>query len=162
MYQAVSGQNLVKKFWPGKNRGGLSSKHQLAVRSDGRSQFFDIVKPTTKLIFATTMSSPKRPAAPIDRPVAKQRKCGVCGQLGHNRRKCPAAPAATAAPAVDGQVGDGNGVDDVTEYVPPLLLSYKPKIGEVSLIGEVSFMLFLIWKQQEGVGRGTKSLSWLP
>ena len=65
------------------------------------------------------MSSPKRPAAPIDRPVAKQRKCGVCGQLGHNRRKCPAAPAATAAPAVDGQVGDGNGVDDVTEYVPP-------------------------------------------
>jgi DNA polymerase III alpha subunit (gram-positive type) len=65
------------------------------------------------------MSSPKRPAAPIDRPVAKQRKCGVCGQLGHNRRKCPAAPAATAAPVVDGQVDDGNLVNSVTEDVPP-------------------------------------------
>jgi DNA polymerase III alpha subunit (gram-positive type) len=65
------------------------------------------------------MPSPKRPAAPIDRPVAKQRKCGVCGQLGHNRRKCPAAPAATAAPVVDGQVGDGNDVNNVTKDVPP-------------------------------------------
>jgi hypothetical protein len=46
------------------------------------------------------MPSPKRPAASIDRPVAKQRKCGVCGQLGigHNRQKCPVAPAATANP----------------------------------------------------------------
>jgi hypothetical protein len=65
------------------------------------------------------MSSPKRPAAPIDRPVAKQCKCGVCGQLGHNRRKCPAAPAATAAPVVDGQVRDGNDVNSVTKDVPP-------------------------------------------
>jgi hypothetical protein len=78
-----------------------------------------MVKPTTKFIFATTISSPKRPAALIDRPIAKQRKCGVCGQLGHNRRKCPAAPAATAAPVVDGQVGDGNDVNSVTKDVPP-------------------------------------------
>jgi hypothetical protein len=108
------------------------------------------------------MSSPKRPAAPIDRPVAKQRKCGVCGQLGHNPRKCPAAPAAAAAPVIDGQVRDGNDVNSVTKDVPPLLPSYKLKILVPTLIGEVSFMLFLIWKQQEGVGRGTKSLSWLP
>jgi hypothetical protein len=80
-----------------KNRGGLSGKPLLAVTSDGQSQFCDIVKPTTKFIFATAMSSRKRPAAPIDRPVAKQRKCGVCGQLGHNRQKCPAAPEAPAA-----------------------------------------------------------------
>jgi hypothetical protein len=111
--------------------------------------------------FATTMSSPKRPAAPINRPVAKQHKCGVCGQLGHNRRKCPAAPAAPAAPVVDGQVGDGNDVNGVTEVIPPLLLSYQLKKTTSLLIGEVSFMLFSIWKQQEGVGRGTKSLSWL-
>jgi hypothetical protein len=71
MYQAGSGQNLEKKILARKNRGGLSSKPQLAVTSDGQSQFCDIVKPTTKFIFATTMSSPKRPAAPIDRPVAK-------------------------------------------------------------------------------------------
>jgi hypothetical protein len=60
------------------------------------------------------MSSPKRPAAPIDRPVAKQCKCGVCGQLGHNRRKCPAAPAAPAAPVVDGQVGMRGGGEQHT------------------------------------------------
>jgi hypothetical protein len=65
------------------------------------------------------MSSPKRPAAPINRPDAKQCKCGVSGQLGHNRRKCPAAPAATAAPIVDSQVGDGNDVNSVTEDIPP-------------------------------------------
>jgi DNA polymerase III epsilon subunit-like protein len=104
---------------------------------DGQSQFCDIVKPTTKFIFATTMSSPKRPAAPIDRPVAKQRKCGVCGQLGHNRQKCPAAPAAPAAPIVDGQVGDGNDVNGVTKVIPPLLLSYQLKKTTSLLIGEV-------------------------
>jgi DNA polymerase III epsilon subunit-like protein len=102
-----------------KNRGGLSSKPKVAVTSDGCSLVRHIIEPTTKFIFATTMSSPKRPAAPIDRPVAKQRKCGVCGQLGHNRRKCPAAPAATAAPVVDGQVGDGNVATTVTEVAPP-------------------------------------------
>jgi hypothetical protein len=107
------------------------------------------------------MSSPKRPAAPIDRPVAKQSKCGVCGQLGHNRRKCPAAPAATATPVVGSQVRDGNDVSSVTKDVTPLLLSYKLKIMVPTLIGEVSFMLFLIWKQHKGEGRGTKSLRWL-
>jgi hypothetical protein len=42
--------------------------------------------PTAKFIFSSTMLSPKRPAATINRPVAKQRKCGLCGQLGHNRQ----------------------------------------------------------------------------
>jgi DNA polymerase III epsilon subunit-like protein len=36
------------------------------------------------------MSSPKRPPAPIEPPPPKQRKCGVCGRFGHNRRNCPA------------------------------------------------------------------------
>jgi hypothetical protein len=50
------------------------------------------------------MLSPKRPTAPINRPAAKQRKCGVF-QLGHKRQKCPAAPAAPANPVVDNNVG---------------------------------------------------------
>jgi hypothetical protein len=65
------------------------------------------------------MLSPKRPVASIDRPVAKQRKCGVCGQLSHNRRKCPAIPAAAAAPVVEGQVGGPNDVTNVTKVAPP-------------------------------------------
>jgi DNA polymerase III epsilon subunit-like protein len=36
------------------------------------------------------MSSPKRPPGPIDAPPTKQRKCGGCGQFGHDRRNCPA------------------------------------------------------------------------
>jgi DNA polymerase III epsilon subunit-like protein len=43
---------------------------------------------------------------------------------------------------------------------PPLLPSYQLKKTTSILIGEVSFMLFSIWKQQEGVGRETKSSSW--
>jgi DNA polymerase III epsilon subunit-like protein len=69
------------------------------------------------------MLSPKRPASAIKRPVAKQRKCGVCGQLGHNRQKCPAAPAAPAAPVVNGQV-DGpnfeNNVEEANSPPPPV------------------------------------------
>jgi hypothetical protein len=69
------------------------------------------------------MSSPKRPASSIKRPVVKQCKCGVCGQLGHNRRKCPAAPAAPAAPVVDGQVDGPNFENNVEEAdsPPPLV-----------------------------------------
>jgi hypothetical protein len=65
------------------------------------------------------MSSPKRPAASINRPVAKQCKCGVCGHLSHNRRKCPAVPAAAAAPVVEGQAGGPNDVTIVTKVAPP-------------------------------------------
>jgi hypothetical protein len=64
------------------------------------------------------MSSP-RPAASIDRPVAKQRKCGVCGQLGHNRRKCLAAPAATANPVANNNAVGPNAVTPVAGVVPP-------------------------------------------
>jgi hypothetical protein len=70
------------------------------------------------------MLSQKRPTAPINRPVAKQRKCGVCGQLGHNCQKCQAVPAATALPVVDGSIGGPNDVTVVTKVGPPLLLSY--------------------------------------
>jgi hypothetical protein len=65
------------------------------------------------------MSSPKRPASAIERPVAKQRKCGVCGLLGHNRRKCPAVPTAAAAPVVDGQVDGPNFENDDEEADSP-------------------------------------------
>jgi hypothetical protein len=131
-----------KKILARKNRGGLSSKPQLAVTSDGRSQFCDIFKPTTKFIFATTMSSPKTPAAPINRPVAKQRKCGVCGQHGHNRRKCPAAPAATATPIVNGQVGDGNDVNSATEDVPPPPPVLQADYGSNIDWGSVLYVVF--------------------
>jgi DNA polymerase III epsilon subunit-like protein len=69
------------------------------------------------------MLSPKRPASAIERPVAKQCKCGVCGLLGHNRRKCPAVPAAAAAPVVDGQVNGPNfenGVEEADSPPPPV------------------------------------------
>jgi DNA polymerase III epsilon subunit-like protein len=52
------------------------------------------------------MLSPKRPPPPIQCPPPKQRKCGGCGQFGHDRRNCPTAPrpappAAAANPPVD-------------------------------------------------------------
>jgi hypothetical protein len=66
------------------------------------------------------MSSPKRPATAIERPVAKQRKCGACGQqLGHKRRKCPAVPAAAAAPVAAAAVDGPNFENDVEEADSP-------------------------------------------
>jgi hypothetical protein len=65
------------------------------------------------------MLSPKRPPASINRPVAKQCKCGVCSQLGHNRRKCPAAPAATANLVANNNAVGPNAVTAVAEVVPP-------------------------------------------
>jgi hypothetical protein len=59
------------------------------------------------------MSSPKRPTTAIERAVAKQSKCGACGQLGHNRQKCLAVPAAAAAPVAAGRVDSPNGDNDV-------------------------------------------------
>jgi hypothetical protein len=69
------------------------------------------------------MLSPKRPASAIERPVAKQCKCGVCGLLGHNHRKCPVVPAAASAPVVDGQVdcpNFENGVEEANSPPPPV------------------------------------------
>ncbi len=68
------------------------------------------------------MASPKRPAAPIDPPVAKQRKCGGCGQIGHNRRTCPVVPAAAAPPVPATLVGGQNAVTEVGSP-PPILLT---------------------------------------
>jgi DNA polymerase III alpha subunit (gram-positive type) len=89
------------------------------------------------------MPSPKRPAAPINRPVAKQRKCGVCGQLGHNRRKCPAAPAAPAAPVVGDQVRDGNDVNGVTEVIPLPPPVLPPEENNINIDwGSVLYVVF--------------------
>jgi hypothetical protein len=57
------------------------------------------------------MLSPKRPASSIERPVAKQNKCGACCLFGHNCRKCPAVPTAAAAPAAAPAV-DGPNYED--------------------------------------------------
>ncbi len=72
------------------------------------------------------MSSPKRPPPPIQRPPPKQRKCGGCGQFGHDRRNCPttprpAAPAAAAHPPVD-----RNPVNAVPSP-PPLVFTAVPE-----------------------------------
>jgi hypothetical protein len=68
------------------------------------------------------MASPKRTPAPIDPPVAKQRKCGGCGQTGHNRRTCPVVPAAAAPPVPAATVGGQNAVTEVGSP-PPLVLT---------------------------------------
>jgi DNA polymerase III epsilon subunit-like protein len=65
------------------------------------------------------MASPKRPAAAIDPPVAKQRKCGGCGQIGHNRRTCPVLPAAVARRTPAGPTGTVVGQNAVTEVGSP-------------------------------------------
>ena len=68
----------------------------------------------TIVIFSSTMASPKSPAArPIDQPVAKQRRCSVFGQSGHNRRKCPAVHTAAGPPVPAALVGGQNGVTKV-------------------------------------------------
>jgi DNA polymerase III epsilon subunit-like protein len=51
--------------------------------------------------------------------IVKQRKCGVCGQLSHNRRKCPAAPAATANPVANNNAIGPNAVTAVAKVIPP-------------------------------------------
>lgn len=69
------------------------------------------------------MLSPKRPASAIERPVGKQRKCGARGLFGHNRRKCPAVPAAAAAPVAAAAVDGPNFKNDVEEadsFPPPV------------------------------------------
>jgi DNA polymerase III epsilon subunit-like protein len=68
------------------------------------------------------MASPNIPAAPIDPPVAKQRKCGGCGQTGHNRRTCPVVPFAAAPPAPAALVGGPNAVTEVGSP-PPILVT---------------------------------------
>jgi hypothetical protein len=67
----------------------------------------------TIVIFSSTMASSKSPAAPIDQPVAKQRRCSVFGQSGHNRRKCPAVHTAAGPPVPAALVGGQNGVTKV-------------------------------------------------
>jgi hypothetical protein len=100
-------------------RGGLCSKQERAITLDGQLLICDIAVTTTTLIFSSNMSSLKRPAASINRPVVKQRKCGVCGhQLGHNRQKWLAAPAATANPAVNNDARP-NAATAVAKAVPP-------------------------------------------
>jgi hypothetical protein len=70
---------LVKKLWVEIIEGAYVVSRK-AVASDGQSLICDIADAKTKFVFSST----------------KQRKCGVCGQLGHNCPKCMVAPAATA------------------------------------------------------------------
>jgi hypothetical protein len=119
--------------------------------AEGRSLICHIIAPTTKFIFLSTMPSPKRPAS------------GACGLLGHNCQKCPAVPAAATAPVAAAAVNRPNFENNRTmlrKPIPPLLLSQRPMMMLPTLIGEVFFMLFLILKQLEEVGRGMKSSSW--
>lgn len=68
------------------------------------------------------MSSPKRPARPINPPPAKQRKCGACGQVGHDRRKCSVVPqeVAVGVARIQRQANDGENGLEIPDSDPPL------------------------------------------
>jgi DNA polymerase III epsilon subunit-like protein len=107
-----------RKILDRKNRVVLSSKGRRAVGSDRQSFFFCCDAPTTKHDYSTNMSSPKRPARAIDRPAPKLRKCGSCGQLGHDRRTCSVVlpEEAVEVARIVRQANDGENV--VNEGVP--------------------------------------------
>ena len=65
------------------------------------------------------MLSPKRPGTTIDCPAPKLRKCGACGQLGHDRRTCAYIPPEVAVD-VPGRPGQGSENENgVNAGVPP-------------------------------------------
>jgi hypothetical protein len=89
------------------------------------------------------MSSPKTPASAIERSVAKQRKCGACGLLGHIHRKSPAVPAAAAAPVAAAAVERPNFENDVEEAIsPPPLVPMADDDASYIDWGSVLFVVF--------------------
>jgi DNA polymerase III epsilon subunit-like protein len=66
-----------------------------------------------------TMPSPKQPPARKQRATPKQRKCGGCGQLGHDRRKCPVPNLPPARQRARKQVVNQDGVAGGTSNATP-------------------------------------------
>jgi hypothetical protein len=89
--------------------------------------------PTTKYDYSTNMSSPKRPARAIDRPAPKLRKCGSCGQLGHDRRTCSVVLPEVA---VDGAriLQQGNNGENVVEIPDPPPPPVQAPVVQASLM----------------------------
>jgi Zinc knuckle len=117
---------------------------------------FHIVVPKTTINFSSTMSSPKRPASAIKRPVPKQKNCGACGLFGHNRRKCPVVSAATAAASAAIVATDGNFENDVEE-ADSLTPTVRMIDDYVSYNDWGSFLYVIIDLETTG---GTESSSW--
>ena len=65
------------------------------------------------------MPSPKKPPARKKRQVKQPRKCGGCGQLGHDRSNCPVPNLPAAHPRARKQVVDEVSVDEVSLDHPP-------------------------------------------
>jgi hypothetical protein len=76
------------------------------------------------------MSSLKRPPPPVTQPPPKQRKCGVCGGFGHDRRNCRAINSATADSPIANRAVGQNVVTDVGSP-PPLVLTAVQKASSV-------------------------------
>jgi DNA polymerase III epsilon subunit-like protein len=67
-----------------------------------------------------TMASPKQPPARKQRATPKQRKCSGCGQLGHDRRKCPVPNLPPVRRRARKQVVNQDGVEGGTSNpIPP-------------------------------------------
>lgn len=49
----------------------------------------NITTPQSTFHFSSPMSSPQRKSPRLNRAPRKQRKCGNCDQIGHDRRNCP-------------------------------------------------------------------------
>ena len=64
------------------------------------------------------MASLDPPLPPADQPPTKRRKCGNCGEFGHNRRTCPAAPVETAVATVVNGPRNGNRVGVAQQLDP--------------------------------------------
>ena len=65
------------------------------------------------------MPSPKKPPACKKRQVTKPRKCGGCGQLGHDRRNCLVPKLPAVRPRARKQVVDEVSGDEVSLDHPP-------------------------------------------
>jgi Exonuclease len=97
----------------------FSSNERAVTRNDTIARFFHIVNPTSNSHFSTTMSSPKRPLPPIERPPRKPRKCHRCGEIGHDRRNCPVATRDVAVGVVAEPAGvNQNAVADLDSNLP--------------------------------------------
>ena len=71
------------------------------------------------------MASPKRPPARKKKAAIKARKCGGCGQNGHDRRNCPVQPASARRTTVSNRGQDANAVTE-RQPAPPFVINSVP------------------------------------
>ena len=64
------------------------------------------------------MASPNQTSPHLSRPPRKKRKCGGCGQTGHDRRNCPSVPRQPRENPVSDTAPATNGVQIVPSPIP--------------------------------------------